>query len=73
MGVHKSADGTCVISTGGVWQSERYEDEMAAKLAFNLSKKDKADLQKEAYKSTGGLITRQSIKDRQSRRRGGDT
>ena len=62
MSIHKSKDGTCVISAGGVWLAGCYENERAARFAFRISDEAKVELRDAAIETGNGVITWHDIK-----------
>jgi len=62
MSIHKLDDGTCVIGAGGMWLPGCYENERAARFAFRLTDRQKADLRDISIIENNGVITWDRIK-----------
>lgn len=68
MSIHKLDDGTCVISAGGMWLHGCYENERAARFAFRITDKEKAELRDISLKENNGVITWDKIKEFRSKK-----
>jgi hypothetical protein len=67
MSIHKLDDGTCVIGAGGMWLPCCYENERAARFAFRLTDKQKAELRDISIAENNGVITWDHIKEFRSK------